>query len=126
MFSHVMVGSDNVEKSKTFYDALLTTLGYEAGVIDEKGRCFYPNKDGTFCISKPINGEPACMANGGTIGFNAESPEAVEAWHKAGIANGGSTCESPPGIREVAFGKMYLAYLRDPAGNKLCAVHRMS
>lgn len=125
MFSHVMVGTDHIEESKKFYDAILGVLGYEPGVMDEKGRCFYPNKTGSFGITKPINGEPACLANGGTIGFNVDSPEAVEAWHAAGIANGGTTCESPPGIREAAFGKMYLAYLRDPTGNKLCAVHRM-
>lgn len=125
MFSHVMVGTNNVEESKVFYDAILATLGYEPGVMDEKGRCLYPNKTGTFGITKPINGESACLGNGGTIGFNVDSPEAVEAWHTAGIANGGTTCESPPGIREAAFGKMYLAYLRDPTGNKLCAVHRM-
>lgn len=125
MFSHVMVGTNNIEESKRFYDAILGTLGYKPGVMDEKGRCFYPKKDSAFGITKPINGEPACLGNGSTIGFNADSPEAIDAWHAAGVANGGITCESPPGIREASFGKMYLAYLRDPTGNKLCAAHRM-
>ena len=76
-------------------------------------------------ISRPLNGEPACHANGGTIGFACPSPEAVKAWHEAGIANGGITCENPPGIRNSPFGDLYLAYLRDPAGNKLCGAHRL-
>ena len=64
-------------------------------------------------------------ANGGTIGFAMDSPELGDAWHAAGIANGGTTCEDPPGLREGPMGKLYLAYLRDPAGNKICALKRM-
>ena len=125
MFSHVMVGTDDMEKSKKFYDATLGALGYEPGFVDDKGRCFYVAKTGVFGISVPINGEPACHANGGTIGFAAESPAAADAWHAAGVANGGVACEDPPGIRKGRTGDLYLAYLRDPAGNKLCALHRM-
>ena len=51
--------------------------------------------------------------------------EAADAWHAAGVANGGEACEEPPGVREGGLGKLYLAYLRDPAGNKLCALHQM-
>ena len=76
-------------------------------------------------MTKPIDGKPAHHANGGTIGFLAENPEQADAWHAAGIANGGKTCEDPPGVRETPGGKAYLAYLRDPDGNKLCALHRM-
>ena len=126
MFSHIMLGANDVQKSKTFYDAILGALGYEPGVIDDKGRCFYITKAGIFCISKPINGEPACRGNGSTIGFSAENPELADAWHAAGIASGGTSCEDPPGVREGRAGKIYLAYLRDPDGNKLCAVHRMA
>lgn len=125
MFSHVMVGANDVEESKKFYDAILATLGYEPGVLDEKGRVFYFNKSGVFAISKPIDGEPACNGNGSTIGFAAVDPAAADAWHEAGITNGGTTCEDPPGPREGATGKLYLAYLRDPSGNKICALHRM-
>ena len=75
-------------------------------------------------LSKPIDGEPACHANGGTIGFNAATPEAADAWHAAGVANGGTSIEDPPGWREGGFGRLYLAYLRDPCGNKICALHR--
>ncbi len=125
MFSHIMVGANDVQESKIFYDAILGALGYEAGVIDEKGRCFYFNKSGILAITKPINGEPACHANGSTIGFAAKDPETADAWFAAGLANGGSTCEEPPGVREGGLGKLYLAYLRDPCGNKVCALHQI-
>ena len=121
MFSHIMVGANDVQKSKVFYDAVLGTLGHDPGVIDEKGRCFYYTKTGIFSISKPINGEPASHGNGSTVGFAAASPAAADAWHAAGLAHGGTTCEDPPGVR----GGLYLAYLRDPSGNKICALHRI-
>jgi catechol 2,3-dioxygenase-like lactoylglutathione lyase family enzyme len=125
MFSHVMVGANDVEASKKFYDAVLGAIGIPPGRLDDKGRVFYVTKTGIFAITKPINGEPARAANGGTIGFAVDSPEAGDAWHAAGIANGGTTCEEPPGFREGAFGKIYLAYMRDPAGNKICALKRI-
>jgi len=126
MFSHIMVGANDPEVSKKFYDAILGTIGIAPGVVDEKGRVFYLSAHGVFAVGKPINGEPATAANGGTIGFRVDDPAKVDAWHAAGIANGGTTCEDPPGVREGGMGKMYLAYLRDPAGNKLCALHRMA
>jgi catechol 2,3-dioxygenase-like lactoylglutathione lyase family enzyme len=125
MFSHVMVGANDVGTSKKFYDAILGALGVPPGRIDDKGRVFYMTKTGIFAISKPINGEAACAANGGTIGFAVDSAEIGDAWHAAGVANGGTTCEEPPGLREGPKGKLYLAYLRDPAGNKICALKRM-
>ena len=97
MFSHIMVGADDVDKSKAFYDATLGALGHEPGVADPKGRCFYYTKRGVFAISKPIDGEVACHANGGTIGFWARDIEAADRWHAAGLANGGTACEDPPG-----------------------------
>jgi catechol 2,3-dioxygenase-like lactoylglutathione lyase family enzyme len=124
MFSHIMIGTNDLEKAKVFYDALLGTLGVKPARVDGH-RIFYRTKTGVFSVSKPINGEPATHANGGTIGFAAESPEQADAWHAAGIANGATTCENPPGIREGAAGKLYLAYLRDLDGNKICAMHRI-
>jgi len=124
MFSHIMVGANDVQKSKIFYDAILGALGHEPGVIDDKGRCFYRTKTGIFSISKPIDGEPATHGNGSTVGFAAASPDAADAWHAAGLAHGGTTCEDPPGVRDGAT-KLYLAYLRDPSGNKICALHRI-
>lgn len=126
MFSHIMLGANDIEESKHFYDAIMNVLGYEPGVIDAKGRCFYRSSDGAFGITKPINGEPATHGNGMTIGFKVDSPELVDAWHAAGVANGGTSCENPPGIRESDTRKLYLAYLRDPTGNKLCATHFVS
>jgi catechol 2,3-dioxygenase-like lactoylglutathione lyase family enzyme len=123
MFSHVMIGTNDLEKAKSFYDALLGTLGVPLGRVD-RHRIFYRTPTGVFSVSKPIDGKPATPANGGTIGFAANSAEQAAAWHAAGIANGGKTCEDPPGVREGAMGKIYLAYLRDPDGNKLCASHR--
>jgi catechol 2,3-dioxygenase-like lactoylglutathione lyase family enzyme len=126
MFSHVMLGADDMDAAKRFYDAVLGTLGVGAGTRDDKGRLWYQTQRGTFAITRPINGEPASCANGGTIGFLARTPEAVHAWHEAGIANGGTSCEDPPGERSNPFGRLYLAYLRDPAGNKICALHRIA
>ncbi len=125
MFSHIMIGANDIQISKKFYDGTLGALGHKPGVIDEKGRCFYVTEKGIFSLSKPIDGNPACHGNGSTIGFSASSTELVDAWHAAGVAHGGVTCENPPGIREGANGKLYLAYLRDPSGNKICAVHRV-
>ena len=120
MFSHVMVGSNDLERSKSFYDAL---FGKPARV-DDKGRLSYGRRGSVFMVSRPIDGQAATRGNGSTIGFAFDSPEEVDAWHKAGCAAGGSSCEDPPGYRENAFGKLYLAYLRDPDGNKLCGLYR--
>jgi len=124
MFSHIMVGTNDLDKAKTFYDALLGTLGAKPGFVD-RHRVFWRTPTGTFSASLPINGEPATVGNGSTIGFACNSSEQVDAWHKAGCAHGGKSCEDPPGVREGAAGKMYLAYLRDPDGNKLCGLYRM-
>ena len=123
MFSHVMVGVNDLERSRKFYDALFATMGIGPGVAN-RNRYFYRGPHGTFGITTPINGEPACVGNGSTIGFAMQSPEQTDAFHAAGVANGGTTCEDPPGLREAPGGKLYLAYLRDPDGNKLCALHR--
>lgn len=125
MYSHNMVGSNDLAKSKTFYDAVFKAMGGNEAVQDDKGRLIYMHNGGLFIVTTPINGEPATHANGGTIGFAMDNPAQADAWHAAGVAAGGTTCEDPPGVREGGFGKLYLAYLRDPDGNKLCALHRM-
>ena len=125
MFSHIMVGTNDLDRAKSFYDALLGALGVPPAMVD-RHRIFYRTPTGVFCVSLPINGEPATFANGGTIGFACSSTEQADAWHAAGVAHGGVTCEEPPGVRDGGMGKMYLAYLRDPDGNKLCALHRMA
>jgi catechol 2,3-dioxygenase-like lactoylglutathione lyase family enzyme len=121
MYSHLFVGANDVAASKKFYDAVLSAIDIPEGKADPKGRIFYRTKTGMFGITKPIDGKAASHANGGTIGFACDSPEKVKAFHDAGVANGG---KDPPGWREGAAGKLYLAYLRDPSGNKICALHR--
>jgi catechol 2,3-dioxygenase-like lactoylglutathione lyase family enzyme len=125
MFSHVMVGSNDVARSKTFYDALFAALGGREGRQDDKGRVVYAHDGALFMISRPIDGVPACHANGGTIGFRMTGPEQAQAWHEAGVANGGTAIEDAPGVRTSPFGQLYLAYLRDPDGNKLCGAYRV-
>jgi catechol 2,3-dioxygenase-like lactoylglutathione lyase family enzyme len=87
-------------------------------------RLFYRHDGNTFCVSEPINGEQASFANGGTIGFKCRSPEQVRQFHDTAVAHGGTTCEDPPGMRDGSMGAMHLAYVRDPDGNKLCAMYR--
>jgi len=127
MFSHIFLGVNDLESSRAFYDAVLGTLGHKPGVYHhngEVGRYFYRSPTGLFGITTPINGQPATFGNGSTLGLLLDSPEQGAAFHAAGIANGGTTCEDPPGFREGPAGKLYLAYLRDPDGNKLCGLHR--
>jgi catechol 2,3-dioxygenase-like lactoylglutathione lyase family enzyme len=128
MFSHIMVGSNDIERSKRFYDAVLGALGAGEPIRNQAKtghvRLFYRHDGQTFCVSEPINGEPATFANGGTIGFKCNSPDEVRRFHDMAVANGGSSIEDAPGLREGSLGAMYLAYVRDPDGHKLCALHR--
>ena len=125
MYSHNMVGSNDLEASRKFYDATFQAIGGKPGIVDDKGRLIYMHNGGLFLVTKPIDGEPATAGNGCTIGFAMEGPEQAQAWHDAGVAAGGTSIEDPPGVREGGFGQLYLAYLRDPSGNKLCALHRV-
>jgi catechol 2,3-dioxygenase-like lactoylglutathione lyase family enzyme len=124
MFTHMTVGANDIEASRKFYDAVLGALGIPESTTDAMGRVWWRTPRGAFAIGSPINGEPACHANGGTIGFAARDAEAVKAFHDAGVANGGTAIEDPPGPRQGPFGVLNLAYLRDPSGNKICALHR--
>ena len=125
MFTHMIVGATDLAASKTFYDAALGALGHKPGhMMAPIGRVMYPSREGTFGVTLPINGEPATQANGATIGFAAANEEAVLAFHKAGVEAGGTSIEDAPGLRQTPFGDLSLAYLRDPAGNKICAMYR--
>lgn len=128
MFSHVMVGTNDIKRSKRFYDAVLGVLGAGESLQNMAStghaRLFYRHDGETFCISEPINGEDATIANGGTIGFKCSSPEQVRQFHDVAVAHGGTSVEQEPGLRQGKLGAMYLAYVRDPEGNKLCAIHR--
>lgn len=125
MFSHMMVGSNDIARSKAFYDATFAALGGKPGVVDDLGRLMYMHSGGIFIVTPPIDGEPATHGNGSTIGLAVTGPEQANAWHAAGVAAGGTAIEDPPGIRQGAAMALYLAYLRDPDGNKLCALHRL-
>ena len=125
MYSHNMVGSNDIARSKKFYDATFKAMGGKEAMQDDKGRLIYMHNDGMFLVTPPIDGQPASAGNGCTIGFAMDNPEQADAWHAAGVANGGTAIEDAPGVREASFGKLYLAYLRDPDGNKLCALKRM-
>ncbi|WP_447761086.1 VOC family protein [Sphingopyxis panaciterrae] len=125
MYSHNMVGANDLEAAKRFYDATFQAIGGKPAITDDKGRLIYMHNGGLFLVGAPIDGEPATVGNGCTIGFAMEGPEQAQAWHDAGVANGGTSIEDPPGVREGGFGSLYLAYLRDPSGNKLCALHRV-
>ena len=128
MFNHIMVGTNDIERANRFYDAVLGTLGAGAPLRDQAStghiRLFYRHAGSTFCISQPINNEPATFANGGTIGFKCSSAEQVRAFHDTAVAHGGTSIEDAPGLRAGKLGPMHLAYVRDPDGNKLCAIHR--
>jgi catechol 2,3-dioxygenase-like lactoylglutathione lyase family enzyme len=124
MFSHVMIGTNDLDRARKFYDAVLGTVGVPAGSVD-RHRVFWRTRTGVFSVSIPIDGKPATVGNGGTLGFACTSAEQVQAFHDAGVANGGVSCEDPPGIRQGAAGQVSVAYLRDPDGNKICALHRM-
>jgi catechol 2,3-dioxygenase-like lactoylglutathione lyase family enzyme len=129
MFNHVMLGSNDIEKSKRFYDAVLGVLGAGEPLRNQAPtghtRLFYRHDGSTFCVTEPINGEEATYANGGTLGFKCGSAEQVQAFHDAAVANGGTSCENPPGLRQGSMGAMHLAYVRDPDGHKLCAIYRV-
>jgi catechol 2,3-dioxygenase-like lactoylglutathione lyase family enzyme len=128
MFSHIMIGTNDIERSKKFYDAVLAVLGVGEPMrnVATTGhtRLFYRHDGGAFGISEPINGEAATYANGGTIGFKCSSPEQVVEFHSVAVANGGTAIEDAPGPRAGSLGAMHLSYVRDPDGNKLCALHR--
>ena len=128
MLSHIMLGTNDIDRSQRFYDAVLGVLGAGEPMRNQnktgQTRLFYRHDGGTFCVSEPLNGEPATFANGGTVGFKCASPEQVQRFHDAAVAHGGTSIEEPPGLREGKLGALFLAYVRDPDGNKLCALYR--
>jgi catechol 2,3-dioxygenase-like lactoylglutathione lyase family enzyme len=128
VLNHIMVGTNDIERAKRFYDALLAVLGAGEGRVNVSdaghARVFYRHDGSTFAVTEPVNGEPATVANGGTIGFKCASAEQVGTFHAVALAHGGTAIENPPGLREGRMGAMWLAYVRDPDGNKLCAVFR--
>jgi catechol 2,3-dioxygenase-like lactoylglutathione lyase family enzyme len=128
LFSHIMLGTNDVERAKRFYDAVLKVLGAGDAIENTnktgQRRLFYRHEGATFCVSEPIDGQPASCGNGSTVGFKCESPEQLQQFHDVAVASGGTSIEEPPGPRAGPSGVLHLAYVRDPDGNKLCALHR--
>lgn len=128
MFSHVMIGSSDIEKTKAFYDAVLGVLGAGQPIEHQNDtgqtRLFYVHDGSMFCVTEPINGKPVTVANGSTLGFACNSPEQVKELHDVAVANGGTSVEDPPGPRESTMGVMHLCYFLDPDGHKICGIHR--
>jgi catechol 2,3-dioxygenase-like lactoylglutathione lyase family enzyme len=128
MLNHVMLGTNDIERSKRFYDAVLGVLGAGEPMRSENAtgqtRLFYRHEGSTFGLSEPIDGQPATASNGFTLGFKCNSPEQLKQFHDTAVAHGGISIEDPPGLREGKMGSMYLAYVRDPDGHKLCALYR--
>ena len=126
MFTHIMVGSNDIARSQKFYNATFQALDIAPSEINASWRLSYSHHGARFLVTKPLDGKPATPANGGTISIAAPSPAHAAAWHKAGLENGGTAIENPPGIRQTPVGPMYLAYLRDPDGNKLCVASKVA
>ncbi|MBT2134914.1 VOC family protein [Croceibacterium sp. LX-88] len=122
MFTHVFLGSNDIEKSREFYDATMSVLGYQNVAPVEAGRLIYAGPQGTFIVAPPYNGEAATVSNGHTLGFSAPDDETIVKWHQAGLAAGGVD-EGAPGPRAAAPNNSHGAYLRDPDGNKVCVFH---
>jgi len=126
MINHVMIGSNDIERSKAFYNAVLGVLGAGEPFVNvsDSGhtRLFYMHNGSNFSISEPINDESATPANGFTIGFKCDSLEQVTALHDTAIAHGGTSIEDPPGPREGTMGLMHLCYFLDPDGHKICGI----
>ena len=125
---HTMVGSNDIERSERFYNSVLGVVGVREASLNKAGsghtRLFYASPGGTnFIVSQPINDKPASVGNGSTVAFSCASPEQVQEFHDVAVAHGGVSVEDPPGPRDSAFGTIHLAYVRDPDGNKLCAIH---
>lgn len=128
MLSHIMLGTNDIERSKCFYDAVLKVLG-AGGALENTNktgqrRLFYRHDGSTFCVTEPIDGQSASCGNGSTIGFKCDSSDQVRQFHDVAVANGGTSIEDQPGPRMGPSGVLHLAYVRDPDGNKLCALHR--
>ena len=123
-----MIGSNDIEKTKKFYNSVLSVLGAGDAMehVNETGqtRLFYMHDGSTFSVSEPVNGEPVSIANGSTIGFVCDSPEQVKEFHDIAVANGGISVEDPPGPRDGTMGLMHLCYFLDPDGHKICGIHR--
>ncbi|QQN73123.1 VOC family protein [Croceicoccus sp. YJ47] len=128
MLNHVMIGTNDIDKAKAFYEKILAVVGCKGGMDNTANsghrRVFFAHGGSMLAITQPINDEPATTANGMTIGIACDSPEQVKELHDVAVANGATSIENPPGKREASMGTMYLSYFRDLDGHKICGLHR--
>lgn len=121
IFNHATIGCADLAVSTAFYDAVLGAIGINnLGTIPGK-MSLYGADHPELIVRLPFDGNPACVGNGMMIAFKASSKAQIDAFHAAGLTNGG-TCEGKPGNREAGPPGNYVAYVRDPVGNKLAAV----
>jgi catechol 2,3-dioxygenase-like lactoylglutathione lyase family enzyme len=125
MIAYATIGTNDFEKSAQFFDAVLGTLGHQrTHDYSENKMLAYaqsPQSPISVWLCQPHNKQPASPGNGSMLGFVAQTRAQVDAFHAAALAHGGS-CEGPPGLREAYGPDMYLAYIRDPQGNKFSAM----
>ena len=122
MFSHVTLGSSDLTRSRLFYDAVMAVIGCAPSDVWPDGRLRYFMNGVMLTILEPIDGSPPESGNGHTLGFRMADPAMADRWHHEGVRHGGVSVEGLPGVRARPFGNIYLAYLRDPDGNKLCGM----
>lgn len=120
MLNYATVGSNDLERAKAFYDALLEPLGM-AAMFDHPsgGRLYGQFGKGAFGVLGPHDGDAATAGNGVTIGFELDSPDALQAFHDRALALG-ATNEGDPGPRGGDASPFHFGYFRDLDGNKLC------
>jgi hypothetical protein len=124
MLGYVTIGAKDSDASGKFYDAVFTAIGCERKFADGGWIGYGPSgsEQPSVFICPPYDGKPAHSGNGMMVGLKATSNQAVDAAHKAALANGGSD-EGAPGYRPPEKQIWYGAYMRDPTGNKLCVFH---
>jgi len=118
MIAYSTIGTNDMDRAVAFYDAVLGAIGGVREVTTPAWtRYGRPGERAKICLTPPFDKQRAAFGNGAMWAFEAKDRAAVDAFHAAGLALGGSD-EGPPGIREDTH---YVAYVRDPEGNKLCA-----
>lgn len=124
MISYTTLGTNDMQRSIAFYDAVFATIGGTRTDTSPTWTGYVRAGDrGKFFLTRPFDRAAATAGNGQMLAFLADDRAAVDAFHAAALAHQG-TCEGPPGVREGMNPVFYAAYVRDPDGNKLCVYVR--